>query len=126
MTAAATTVAVELEGLERSGWEALSAPGGEAFYADVMADDGLMVFPDLVLDKDRSLRAISAERPWSSFELSDVRVMSLTPDSGLVTYHARAERGTAAPYRALMTSVYAWREGRWQLVLHQQTPDPGA
>nr|MBA2632030.1 DUF4440 domain-containing protein [Chloroflexota bacterium] len=40
----------ELEALEREGWAALTGPDGAAFYAEVMADDGLMVFPGMVLD----------------------------------------------------------------------------
>lgn len=114
----------ELESLERQGWEALSGPGGAAFYAELMADDGLMVFPALVLDKAEAIRAIASERPWTSFELADVRVIEAVPDTGIVLYHATAQREGATPYQALMTTVYARRNDRWQLVLHQQSPDP--
>jgi uncharacterized protein (TIGR02246 family) len=117
--------AAELEALERQGWEALSGPSGAAFYEELMADDGLMVFPGLVLDKRDTLRAIAGERPWARFELSDVRVTRATPDAALVTYRAVSQRGEEAEYRALMTTVYARRDGRWRLVLHQQTPLPG-
>ena len=114
----------ELETLERSGWEALCGPDGAAFYGDVMADDGLMVFPGLVLDRAASLRAIAEASPWITFELTDVREVAMTPDSGVVVYHASARRQGEATYEAEMTSAYARRDGRWQLVLHQQTPTP--
>ena len=114
----------ELEELEREGWEALSGSNGAAFYDELMADDGLMVFPGFVLDKRRSLEAISGAQPWTSFELSDLRVIEAGPDSAIVTYHSAAQRQDAAPYLALMTSVYARRDGRWRLLLHQQTPTP--
>ena len=114
----------ELEVLEREGWEALSSPDGAAFYGELMADDGLMVFPGFVLNKGESLQAISGAPPWLSFELRDVRVIEPTPDSGIVTYHATAQRDGGPPYHALMTSVYARRDGRWRLLLHQQTPTP--
>ena len=115
----------ELEALEREGWEALSGPNGAAFYDEQMADDGLMVFPGFVLDKRGSLEAISGAQPWTSFELSDLRVIEAGPDTGVITYRAAARREGAAPYHALMTSVYARRDGRWRLLLHHQTPTAG-
>lgn len=114
----------ELEALERAGWQALSGPDGAAFYDELMADDGLMVFPGLVLEKPQTLRAIAGERPWLRFVLSDMRVAEAAPDVGLVTYSAAAVREGEAEYRALMTTVYARRGRRWRLVLHQQTPAP--
>ena len=117
-------VALEIEALERRGWQALSGSDGAAFYADLMADDGLMVFPRLVLDKKHTIRAIAAERPWSTFNLEDLRFTQAGPDGAVVTYRATAQREGDAPYRALMSSVYARRDGAWRLVLHQQSPDP--
>jgi uncharacterized protein (TIGR02246 family) len=112
----------ELEALERHGWEALCGTDGAAFYRDVMADDGLMVFPGLVLDKAATIGAIAAAPPWSSFELDDVREIVPTPDSAIVTYRATAQRQGEGAYQANMTSVYARRDGRWRLFLHKQTP----
>ena len=114
----------ELEALERQGWEALCGPHGAAFYDDLMADDGLMVFPGVVLDKAATVGAIAGASAWESFELADVRVIEAAPDSGFVTYRATAQRAGQESYRALMSSVYARRDGRWRLVLHQQTPSP--
>jgi len=116
-------LAREIEQLERRGWGALSGPNGAAFYADVMADDGLMVFPRLILDKRRTLAAIEAEAPWDGFDLSDIRVVEATPDAATIVYRAVARRGRFV-YRANMSSAYARRDGRWQLVLHQQSADP--
>ena len=114
----------ELETLERQGWEALSGPHGAAFYDDLMADDGVMVFPGVVLDKAATVDAIAGASAWQSFDLTDIRVIEAAPDSGFVTYRATAQRAGEEPYRALMSSVYARRDGRWRLVLHQQTPSP--
>ena len=119
-----TSVAGEVERLERRGWEALSGPYGAGFYTDVMADDGLMVFPGIILDRAQSLRAIAGAPPWASFELEDVRVVAAGIDGAVVTYRATAQREGEAPYRAWMSSVYARRDGTWRLVLHQQSPDP--
>ena len=115
-------VALEIETLERRGWQALSGPDGAAFYADVMAEDGVMVFPGSVLDRDASLRAIADAPPWSTFDLTDMHVIDFGRDSALVTYRATSRRGGEAEYRALMSSVYSRRDGAWKLVLHQQSP----
>lgn len=117
------SLAAEIEALERSGWEALAGPDGAAFYEEIMADEGLMVFPGLVLDKPETIRTIAAAGPWSSFELSDIRVVESTPDSAFITYRAAAVRPSEDPYLAMMTTVYARRDGRWRLGLHQQSPD---
>jgi uncharacterized protein (TIGR02246 family) len=116
-------VAVEIESLERRGWQALSGSDGAAFYADVMADDGVMVFPGSVLDRDASLRAIVDARPWSTFDLADMRVIEFGQGSVLVTYRATSQREGEAEYRAVMSSVYGRRDGVWKLVLHQQSPE---
>jgi hypothetical protein len=115
-------VTAELEALERRGWEALSGPGGAEFYDEIMADDGLMVFPGLVLDKAGAISAIRDAVPWSSFALSDLSVIDAAPDVGLVTYRATAQRAGEEPYGAVMTSVYVRRGGEWRMLLHQQSP----
>ena len=114
-------LAAEIEDLERDGWRALSGAGGVSFYADVMADDGLMVFPGSVMDKDAALTAIGDAPPWSSFSLDAVRV-SGDDAAAVITYRATAQRGDAAPYAAEMSSVYVMRDGRWRLLFHPQSP----
>jgi hypothetical protein len=114
-------VASEIERLERDGWSALSGPNGAEFYARVMADDGLMVFPGTVMDKAAALEAIRGAQPWSSFVLSDVRV-SGDDSTELIVYGASARRGDAPTYVAEMSSVYVRRSGEWRLLLHQQSP----
>ena len=111
----------ELELVERDGWQALSGPGGADFYARVMLDDGLMVFPGMVMSKAEALETMREVAPWSSFELSDVRVVGSGPDAALVTYRARAVR-EGRQYEATMSSVYVRRDGEWRLLLHQQSP----
>jgi uncharacterized protein (TIGR02246 family) len=111
----------ELEALERRGWEALSGPDGAAFYEEAMADDGLMVFPGMVMDKATALATIREVPPWATFELSDLQVAG-DEDAALVTYRAKAQRLGQHEYEAVMSSVYVRRHGRWLLLLHQQSP----
>jgi hypothetical protein len=112
----------ELEELERRGWEALSGPDGAGFYREVMADEGVMVFPGLVMDKDATLKVMAEVAPWATFELQDLRAIQPAPDCGMVVYRADAQRTGEGRYHAEMTSVYVRRNQRWQLVLHQQSP----
>jgi hypothetical protein len=114
----------ELEELERRGWEALSGSEGAAFYREVMADDGVMVFPGMVLDKTATLDVMARVAPWKRFELRDVREIRASADCCLVVYSAEALRAGEPTYRAEMTSVYVRRDGQWHLVLHQQSPRP--
>ena len=115
------TDTAEIETLERSGWEALSSLDGAGFYEEVMADDGFMVFPNLVLDKQAALTAIRQAEPWSAFELNDVRVTA-SQEVALIIYVAVGQRTGHPPYEAVMSSVYARRGDGWKLLLHQQSP----
>lgn len=115
-------MAHEIEELERRGWEALSGPDGAAFYEDVITDDGLMVFPGLTLDKAAAVAAIADASPWQRHRLDDVRIAE-AGDTAVITYRATAQREGDPEYRARMSSVYARIDGRWRLVLHQQSPD---
>ena len=116
------TLERELLELEDAGWDALSSDRGASFYRDNMADDGLMVFPGVVMNKADALAAIAFAKPWSEHRISDVAVRALDTDAALIAYRATAQREGAAEYRAMMTSVYVRRAGRWLLALHQQSP----
>ena len=111
----------ELEDIERRGWEALSGAGGAAFYETVMADEGVMVFPGMVMDRATTLETMRSVAPWSRFELRDMTVVG-DGDVGLITYRATARRGDEPQYEATMSSVYVRRSGEWRLLLHQQSP----
>ena len=86
-----------------------------------MADEGLMVFPGLVMDKQASLATIRDVAPWLSFQLSDFRI-TVTDAVGLVTYTAVGQRSGKPKYEAVMSSVYVRRSDGWKLLLHQQSP----
>jgi hypothetical protein len=118
------TLETELLAIERQGWEALTGLGGRAFYADLLASDGEMVFPGMRLDRETALASIpEGVASWDGFDLDDVRVVPLGEGGAAITYRATARRGDDPPYVATMTSVYAHQDGRWRLVLHQQTPE---
>ena len=117
-------MATDLLELERAGWQALSAGGDEAasFYAEVLAKDVLMLLPGgmVVDDRDRVIDSMRGA-PWTSFELTDERVLDLSRDSAVVAYQATARR-EGSEYRALFNSTYVRENDSWKLALHQQTP----
>lgn len=109
--------------LEHDGWKALSSGPDDArtFYDKVLSDDVLMLLPGGVVidDRDEALRSMQGA-PWTSFALSDERVLQLDAGAAVVAYRARATRDETS-YEALVNSTYVSRDGRWRLVVHQQT-----
>jgi len=111
---------------ERAGWDALCTSRGGRFYGETMTKDGLMVLVDgSVLDRAAVVASLDGAPPWDSYALHDERL--LVPGPGVVTlvYRAVAERASAAPFEALMTSTYRVVDGDLRLVLYQQTAVPG-
>ncbi|OWY63094.1 hypothetical protein B7486_54935 [cyanobacterium TDX16] len=113
----------DLTRLERQGWEALATEGAAAgFYDGVLADDVLMLLPGgMVIDDRQTVVDSMGGAPWSSYELRDVRVLPVADGVAVVAYEATAVRDEQ-PYTALFNSTYRHEDGRWKLVLHQQTP----
>ena len=110
--------------LEHSAWEALSTSGDAAaeFYERVLAEQVLMLLPGgMVIDGREDVIDSVRGAPWTSFELSDERVLDLGMSGAVVAYRATARRGDTE-YAALFNSTYVRDGDSWRLVLHQQTP----
>jgi hypothetical protein len=101
--------------------------GGEEYYRRNLASEVLMVFPDLVLDRDGTIEAIAAAPRWMSVTFEQQRFVPLSDDAAAIHYRALARReDEPLPYQALATSVYVRRDGEWLLAIHQQTPGEGS
>ena len=107
----------ELEQIERE----LAGGGGDA-YRSHLANDAIVIVPGAVMDRDSCAAAIDAAPRWDEWTIADVSVRLLSAESALLSYRWRSRRGDTR-YDAVMSSVYALRDGVWKLVLHQQTPD---
>jgi len=112
----------ELLNLERGFWKAANDPD---YYREHMADDGIAVFaaPAGFMNKDQSVAVMSEgtdEMRWDNIEFNDVRAIVITDDVVALTYIGEAMHGDK-PYSANASSIYVQRDGRWQLVLHQQS-----
>lgn len=114
----------QLIDLEEQGWRALSTQGDAAktFYADVLREDAVMLFPGgmRIVGRERILQSLGSQ-PWESFRIEEPNVLPLTADAATLVYKVTAQRAGSKPYVALVSSTYV-RERSWQLVVHQQTP----
>ena len=115
----------QLAELEQQGWEALSAADSAAagFYQRHLDQTVIMLLPGgLVLDDRAAIIESMSGSPWSWYQLEDLRVLQPTPDTGIVAYGIVAQRGSARPYSALVSSHYVRRDDGWKMAFHQQTP----
>ena len=104
--------------LERGFWT-----GGAEYYRRHLAGETLMVFPGMVLDRETTIQVIEAAPRWTSVSFDRQQLLALSAEAVAIHYRATARReGQAAPYEALVTSVYVRRQGEWTLAVHQQTP----
>lgn len=111
--------------LEQRSWTALATPGAASeFFADVLDEDVVMLFPGgmVVEGREAVLESMSGP-PWAWYRLADERVRWLGDDVAVVTYRAEAQRPGSQTYRALCASTYRRSpDGGWRLAVHQQTP----
>ena len=95
--------------------------GSADAYRRHLAEEALFVLPHGVLDREACVAAMEQSPGWDELEISDARSLRVAEDGAVLTYAWRSRRGETT-YTALMSSVYARRDGAWRLVLHQQTP----
>jgi hypothetical protein len=72
-----------------------------------------------VFDKP-SILAELAKEPPAELSLTDFACHQVTPDVALVTYRSQ-RTDPAGTRRALRSSLWIHRDGRWQIVFHQGT-----
>ena len=116
----------ELMDLEHDGWKSLCSSTGAEFYGRVMAESAVMTLSHgFVLDRDQVVASLNDAPPWSSYEISEERLVHEGGDSAVLVYRGRAWRGEGEPaFDAWMTSVYVHVDGEWRLASYQQTPIP--
>lgn len=103
---------------ERGFWT-----GAADFYQRNLADNVLMVFPGMTLDKDRTIASIANAPRWATVTFEGQQCLPLSDDVIALHYRAVAVRvGDLSPYNALIMSVYIRRNAEWLLAIHQQTP----
>nr|WP_314632135.1 nuclear transport factor 2 family protein [uncultured Janthinobacterium sp.] len=72
--------------------------------------------------------ATLADLPAEQFtprSISDFQAQLLADDVALLTYRSQRHAAGAVPASAsLRSSLWKWRDGRWQMAFHQGTPIP--
>lgn len=109
--------------LENQGWQSLCTSTGGDFYGSLMTPEAVMILVNgWVLDRRDVARSLDASPPWSSYTISDARLVPTGERSAALVYRASATRdGEVGPFEALMTSHYRLEDGRIGLTLYQQT-----
>lgn len=123
--------------LEHAGWRSLCEQTGSTFYGELMTPDGVMILAHgMILDRDAVVASLDHAPPWTTYEISDERLIELHEDAAVLVYRGTAHReassdptaGTAsetvADFDALMASTYVRHQERWRLACYQQTPLP--
>jgi ketosteroid isomerase-like protein len=113
----------ELLELEHSGWKSLCGGNGDRFYGGVMTDDAVMVLANgAVMDRDMVTSALGQSPPWARYEIEDVRLISVAPDTAALVYTGKGWRdGEDEPFVGAMSSVYHRTGDGWKLALYQQS-----
>ena len=113
----------ELLALEHAGWKSLCNGTGDTFYGGVMADDAVMVLANgAVMDRDAVTSALGQSPPWARYQIDDVRLIAIAPDTAALVYTGKGWRdGEDEPFVGAMSSVYHRAGDRWELALYQQS-----
>ena len=111
----------ELLELEHAGWKSLCEGTGDTFYGALMTDDAVMVLANgMVMDRDAVAAALGQSPPWARYEIADVQLVPISPDTAALVYTGTGWRdGEDAPFVGAMSSVYHRDGGEWKLALYQ-------
>lgn len=110
----------DLLALERRLWTE-----GPAAYHENLDPECLVAFTGHagVMPREQIAGSVGDGPRWRDLEIEPQGLVQPTGDVALLTYRARAVRGSEGEtYRALVSSAYARRDGGWRMVFHQQTP----
>lgn len=97
--------------------------GSEREYRSSLDDDCLVAFTSMagVSTRDAIADQADAQR-WQRIDMEIEGYLEPTADVAMLTYRAKAVRGTGEPYEARVSSGYVRRDEGWKLMFHSQTP----
>lgn len=116
-------LADELLALEHAGWKSLCDGTGDTVYGGLMTENAVMVLANgMVMDRAAVVSALGQSPPWQRYEISDLRVITISDDTAALVYIGTAWRDRQdEPFVGAMSSVYHHTEDGWRLVLYQQS-----
>ncbi len=112
----------EMLDLEKQVWAALVDGNAEADRA-LLSPDFLGVYPSGFANRDDHVGQFADAPTMARFELSEAKLMVLTPDIVLLSYRADYQRPGAADWEAmLISSLWERRNEVWVNSFSQDTP----
>lgn len=119
-----TELAAHLQALEAAlQSQAVRADGGRlaALLADEFVEFGSS---GNIWTREATLADLPAEE-FIPRSISDFQAQLLADGVAFVTYRSRRHASASQPAGAsLRSSLWKWRDGRWQMAFHQGTPAP--
>lgn len=76
-----------------------------------------------IFNREEAIAAVQAG-PSEQLQLADFKAKILAPGLVLATYTSTRVSSTGQQVSALRSSLWRFREGRWQVIFHQGTPVP--
>ena len=114
-------LAKDLLALEKKFWT-----GDEKFYRENVDASCLIAFADmsgLMGNADLAATAKGGNR-WKKLDMEQKGLVRPSDDIAILTYEAKAVRGTGEPYAAIVSTGYVKRDNGWKMMFHAQTPLP--
>ena len=105
--------------LEKKFWT-----GDEKFYRENVDASCLIAFAEmsgLMGNKDIAATAKDGNR-WKKLDIEEKGFLQPSNDIAILTYEAKAVRGTGEPYAAIVSTGYVKRDNGWKMMFHAQTP----
>lgn len=106
--------------IERGFWHQ-----GADYYNQHISDNALFIFPGMRLGKADGVNAADAAPRWNQLDLTDEKLMEITKEVAVLTYHAEGRREEQEkPYTGNITTIYRLENSDPKMIFHQHTPDP--
>jgi hypothetical protein len=109
----------DLLALEKKFWT-----GDEKFYRENVDASCLIAFAEmsgLMGNKDIAATAKDGNR-WKKLDIEEKGFLQPSDDIAMLTYEAKAMRGTGEPYAAIVSTGYVKRDNGWKMMFHAHTP----
>lgn len=97
---------------------------GADYYNKHIADDATFVFPGMRLGKQDGVDAADQAPRWDELSISNEKLISISDEVVVLTYHAEGKRQGQEPYTGNISTVYRLENSEPKMIFHQHTPDP--
>jgi len=121
MTAITDDLPARLLREENAGWQAILNGEGGAYYQREMTDDGLMIVPGAIMNRDQVVSYFEQATPWESYGIHQAAIIRLGEHAGIVVYKAVGSHGDTV-VELNMSTTYVFVGGGWRVAARQHSP----